>query len=227
VAQRATFYHFPRLPADLRLQIWELTLPPRYIQIIARYTCTAESEKWHEIVEASRFGHFLQMAENASITSLSFTSVIENNSRLPVAARVHCDSRQLILPLYPLLFAEEFTRKTSNVELEFNAWALSMRTMPWACTALKLQYVPEINGHEVKRAQFRDGYDRHNPCMKGARVNAKLDTIFFPDELCMEYHPLALLYSFGELEHKAKTRHLAVYLHIWRSLLTGQAEQDG
>ena len=109
MAQQPTAFHpFARLPLELRLTVCELTLQPRYLQLFPQYTCRTEPTRWREIVQESDSGRALEMEDKASVTNICFTSVTEHGSRLPVAVRVHRDSRALIFTTLSASFRQRF-----------------------------------------------------------------------------------------------------------------------
>jgi hypothetical protein len=98
VESRPTFYPFSRLSSELRLKISEHTLLPRYIRLISNRAIKAVIEEWEDGFDdddtnrQSTFG----AATHAS------SSVIEHCSHFPVAIRANRESREVILPIYPL-----------------------------------------------------------------------------------------------------------------------------
>lgn len=99
-APRAEFHLFRKLPIELRQEIWFLSLPPRVVEVL-----------WCERTkgDAQRTEGF--RAENPSddIQFFSYTP-------LPAALIVCHDSRDFVLPFYPICFAS----KTSDPQVRFN-----------------------------------------------------------------------------------------------------------
>ena len=163
--------------------------------------------------------------QDASIASISFRSVIELGSRLPVAVRVHRDSRDLILPLYPLHFTGKLAQNPSDTEIEFDEWVSTVQrvappTNVYAIAAKAAKY-------KAVRRQNLSVYSTLRLYTEGIRVNAKLDTVVVPDYTCWGHHPLSLLYSFGGFEHKSKIHNLAIDWRVWEGLLKNKKDEHG
>lgn len=90
-----TFYPFRRLLIELRQMIWRLSLEPRMVEVL-----WAETDGQIALMpqlEDLEHGH----AEPFSlITDVVFFSL----AKLPIALKVNQDSRNAVLPLYPLCF---------------------------------------------------------------------------------------------------------------------------
>ncbi|CZR62904.1 uncharacterized protein PAC_12801 [Phialocephala subalpina] len=91
------FHPFTRLPIELRYTIWHLTLQPRVVEI---------EFQWKE-----RYG-----INNEDKLYASYYSRIP----LPVALKVCRDSRNAVLPFYPLCFASFLSRPKIRFNLFFD-----------------------------------------------------------------------------------------------------------
>jgi hypothetical protein len=119
--------------------------------------------------------------------------------------------------------------KTINTELEFNDWQWRERTTHLASEPLRFGASSKMYEYKVRRDPLRPDYIHYNvtpQMMQGARINVKLDTIILSSQRFMEYHPLALLHSFGDLGPISRIRHLAIDSYVWKCLLANKDWAD-
>jgi hypothetical protein len=68
----------------------------------------AQAEEWEQLALEGDVSEGAFSRLNGTVSSLSFSSVVGDASRLPAALRVHRESRAMILPLYPVFFGGDY-----------------------------------------------------------------------------------------------------------------------
>jgi 2EXR family len=224
MAFESTFHPFPRLPRELRLKIWGHTLQPRYIRL--NVDCTWTMPLNRDIVPSMSAPVRDVPPLIRKVSSLSFISVVENCSRLPVATRVNQESREMILPLYPVIFEGSFCPSRQDINEDTVKWYASVneRSRQGRLQNAEVCILDHFRGF-IFGNLFRG---RQEYKLLGARINAELDTLMLrsqDEERSCQLLPT--LYAFATRRDKASIKHLALDSHIWKTLLANKSVEHG
>lgn len=143
-----TFHPFKRLPIELRFMIWRLTLEPRVVEV---------EHGW-------RIGNSRNEDEDCYYSRIN----------LPIALNVCHDSRDAIIPLYPLCFAADSSRPM--IRFNFSLDTLYIDDTFGEYVFDFLENLKPIEMARLKLIAISDkvGYDLHDTDKKGHAYWARL-----------------------------------------------------